>query len=90
MDNQMTQNFNKLAKNIINRLQNRIIEDEDYVKYFYYFKTALEFHLVNKDILEIYAESLIDAETEHNSEGIAKLKDETCYLLGSIMSSKRR
>lgn len=90
MDNQMIQNFHKLAKNIINRLQNRVIEDEDYVKYFYFFKTAKEFHLLNKEILKQYVEALIDAETENNTEGVNMLRDEACYLMHDLLTSKTR
>ena len=91
MDKQLEQNFQKLAKNIIIRLQNDIIEGADYLKYHAFFKLGLEYQIFKNDLLISYIEGLINAQVENKSaEAIMPLKDEVCVIYTNLMSKKIR
>ena len=91
MDKQLEQNFQKLAKNIIIRLQNNIIAGTDYLKFQAYFEYGLTYDLLKRDLLIIFAESLINAQIENKSiEAITPLKDKLCVTYTNLLNVKTR
>ncbi len=91
MDRQLEQNFQKLAKNIIIRLQNNIIEGTDFIKFEAFFKISAKTNLLKNDLLILFAESLINAQIENKStEALNPLKDEVCNIYTNLLTSKVR
>ena len=87
MDNKLTQDYKKVAKNTISYLKTRITNGEDFIKFFAFFKCAYNTRLINKAELEEFATALIDCEVEKKAlESIAPLKDYTCKILANIMA----